>query len=512
MVKFLLTALLRSIVFLLPAVLLAKPLAKEYYDQNYNKALFKVHTADLNFLSDQLRTRLSYYLLMNDIVALQNVLDSNFGMFGFVITDCTSTGRECPDQKILYSSSPNLEWRKFPTEKDLKKAQYILLEGATPVSATASSPVQIIARLYVLKNLPMNFDEDYGEWLRSPFKNIGPWKQYRKIMAFCLLGGILVWMIVELLLRVRRIQMHNARQREHELISNAETNLKLLEEKNAQLEEQDRFTTKQFELYLDRIKELEQRVKNDIEYQQLTASMVKELEEAKREQQEKLTAELDQTKLEMDLLRNKIAALETVSRTPSSQPASTAHVNVLEQKLFEHVFRSPKHTRGDWRIINSFNVSAGKSHSQFTDCIVISKECLIVIEAKNYSGVIESDGDFANDKWHAVSGGERREILSLWGDNPYHQVNEYCMSLMRIVQKRGSWNIPVYGVIVFPAGTDLSRIGGQIGRFYRIATLDRLVATLENIEAAARRNNAFSKRPSPRQIENLIRGREIGPA
>ncbi len=167
---------------------------------------------------------------------------------------------------------------------------------------------------------------------------------------------------------------------------------------------------------------------------------------------------------------------------------------------------------GDWRIINSFNVAAGKSHSQFTDCILISKDCLIVLEAKNYTGKIDAEGDFENDRWYAVKGTERLEVQSLWGDNPFHQVNEYCMSLLRMVQKRSSWNIPVYGVIVFPEGADLSLIVNQIGRFYRIATIDRLVAVLDIMEAEARRHNSFTKRPTPHQIENIIRGRAAGAA
>ena len=517
-VKLLLNISLRLIIILLLAIVIAKPINREYYDNYYSKALLKIHTTDLNFLSDQLRTKLSYFLLMNDIVSLQNVLDSNFGLFGFVITDCTTRSNECQDQQILYSSNPNLDWRKFPSVKDLGSAQYILLEDASPVlggTTQAAKPDNIIGRLYVLTNIPLSFDEDYGTWLKSPFKAIGPWKYYLKTMKFCLLGGLLTWMVIELLLRMRRIQLHNARQREYELIANADAYLNLLEEQNSKLEEQEKSTTRQFEMYLDRIRELELKVKNDIDYQQLTESVIHEMEEAKRQQLTRLTDELNRTKFEMDILRNKIAALDTVSRkgsSPAGPPSTTAYANAFEQKLFETLFRSSKYSRGDWRIINSFNVAAGKNHSQFTDCILISKDCLIVLEAKNYSGIIESDGDVENNKWFSVTGKEKREVQSLWGDNPFHQVNEYCMSLLRIVQKRSAWNIAVYGVIVFPEGTNLSEIGNNIGRFYRIVTMDRLVGVLEIIEAEARRHNAFSKRPTPHQIEALIRGRAIGNA
>lgn len=520
-IRLLLNILLRFIVLVSLCALIAKPVSREYYDNYYSTALLKIHTTDLDFFSDQLRTKLSYYLLMNDLVALQQVLDSNFGLFGFVITDCTSSNKICPEQRIIHSSNPNLEWRTFPTVDDLAGSHYILLHGASPVSVTsaataAAEPGAIIGRLYMVTNIPLSFDEDYRLWLSTPFKEVGPWPYYLRTMEFCLLGGVLLWLVVELLLRMRRIQMRSARQREYELMSNADNYLTLLEEKNSQLEEQEQRTNRQFETYLNRIRELEQKVTNSQQYRELAESVIQEMEEEKTAQLARLTDELNQTRFEMDTLRDKIAALDSVSRK-AAPPAAVeegkpAFTNRFEQKLFETLFRTPKYTRGDWRIINSFNVAAGKSHSQFTDCILISKDCLIVLEAKNYTGKIDAEGDFENDRWYAVKGTEKMEVQSLWGDNPFHQVNEYCMSLLRMVQKRSSWNIPVYGVIVFPEGADLSVIGNQIGRFYRIATIDRLVAVLDIMEAEARRHNSFTKRPTPHQIENIIRGRAAGAA
>lgn len=518
--RLLLNILLRFVVFISLSALIAKPVSREYYDNYYSTALLKIHTTDLNFFSDQLRTKLSYYLLMNDLVSLQRILDSNFGLFGFVITDCASPARDCPDQEIIHSSNPNLGWRRFPTPADLPGSHFITLHGAAPVSANslevAARPGPIIGRLYMVTNIPLSFDEDYRLWLSTPFKNVGPWQHYLRTIEFCLLGGILLWLVVELLLRMRRIQLRNARQRELELMSNADNYLVMLEEKNAQLEEQEARTNRQFETYLSRMRELEQAVTNSEHHRELTESVIREIEAEKQAQLTRLTDELNQTQFEMEILRNKIAALDSVSRKGAApaggEERKPAFTNIFEQKLFETLFRSPKYVRGDWRIINSFNVAAGKSHSQFTDCILISKDCLIVMEAKNYTGRIDADGDFENDRWYAMNGTGKLQVQSLWGDNPFHQVNEYCMSLLRLVQKRSNWNMPVYGVIVFPEGADLSVIGSQIGRFYRIVTIDRLVAVLDIIEGEARRHNAFTKRPTPHQIENVIRGRAAGAA
>lgn len=510
---------------------IAHPLNRENYNNYYNKTLFKVHTTDLNFLSDQLRTKLSYYLIMNDIVAMQQVLDSNFGVFGFVITDCPEEKEDCPGQRILYSSNPNLNWRKFPTPADLVKEPYVVLRGAIPLSpepkgsgahARAAGNADfgdIIGRLYFLSNIPHGFDEDYRQWFKEPFKDAGPWKYYLKTMQVCLLGGFLIWLILELSLGIRRMQVWNAKQREYELINNADNHLKLLEEKNYQLEEQNRYTSAQFEAYLDRIKELEQRVKDDYEYKKIAEDVINEIEKAKREQTVKLNEELDKTRQEMQILKARISEFEGASDKDKKETynaleyaVKTKFSNAFEQKMFEYLYKSPKYLKGEWLLINSFNVAAGKNYSQFTDCIVVSKECLIVIEAKNYCGTIDSDGDVENDKWFCNNDMGKKQIDCLWGENPFHQVNEYCMSLMHIVKKRSGWNLSVYGVIAFQEGTDLSRIGNQIGRFYRVTTVDRMVGVLENIEAEARRSNKFGKRPSPLQVENLIRGRNVGNA
>lgn len=512
----------RFLIIMALAVVIAKPLNKEIYDNYYQRALFKVHTTDLNFLSDQLRNRFSFLLLMNDIVELQRVLDSNFGVFGFVITDCKTEQGACPGQRIVYSSSPDLNWRKFPSPEDLHKEPYIPLLGPDPLSAEGKHPVtqtstpEVIGRLYIISNMPRSFDEDYGLWLSAPLKSIGAWRYYLKTMGFCLMGGFLTWLIVELSLGIRRIQLWNAREREYQLINNADSYLKMLEEKNYQLEEQNRFSTGQFETYLDRIKELEQREKDDSQYKSFTEAFIQEIEEARREQSVKLNEELHKTKQEMQLLREKIAEFEGASEkdkrgtyTALESAVKTQFSNAFEQKIVETISKSPKYLRGEWLTVHNFNVGAGKKSSQFADCIVISKECLVVIEAKNYVGTIDSDGDFENDKWVCRNSMGVREVASLWGDNPFHQVYEYSMSLMHIVKKRSQWNIAVFGVIAFPEGADLSVIGGQLGKFYRVTTADRLVAVLENIEAEARRSNRFGKRPSPQQIENLIRGRNV---
>lgn len=487
------------------AVLLASPINHENYDNFYTKTLFKLHTTNLGILSDQLTAQLSYLLFTNDTVALQDVLDSNFGLFGFVVTDCRLTEKACPDQRILYTSDPRLGWRKFPTVADLEKDPFAVLRG----------PTGAIGRLYPIRNIPRSFQEDYALWMTDPLRDAGVWRYYLKTLSFCLLGGLSLWMILELMLGIRRIQRRNTKLREEELVSNAANYLKLLEDKNQQLEEQDRFTTSQFETYFKRIRELELRVQGDVAYRNMTEELMKELEEGKQQQSLKFNIELQKTREEMQRLKDRVAQFEQASdkNRPESYKAleeavKTQFSNAFEQKVYESVTNSAKYRRGDWLVIPNFDVAAGRNYTQFTDCIVISKECLVVIEAKNYPGTIDAEGDFENDPWFSCNG-KKKEIVSVWGVNPFQQVDEYCRSLMYLIKRQSQLDTPVYGLVVFPEGADVSRTGGKLGRFYRITTVDHLVGVLENIEAEARRSHAFSRRPSPLQLENVVRGRKI---
>ncbi len=99
-------------------------------------------------------------------------------------------------------------------------------------------------------------------------------------------------------------------------------------------------------------------------------------------------------------------------------------------------------------------------------------------------------------------------VKSAWGQNPYHQVREYSMSLLHLVQV-SQWHVPVFGVVVFPDNADISRIDERIGKYYRVTTVSRLVGLLDQTEAEARRENAYTKRPTPEQIRDVIRGKKM---
>ena len=98
----------------------------------------------------------------------------------------------------------------------------------------------------------------------------------------------------------------------------------------------------------------------------------------------------------------------------------------------------------------------------------------MVLEVKNYWGKVTSEGDTANSRWQCTDGSRPTvEVKSSWGVNPYHQVREYAMSLMNLVQQRQpQWRLPVYGIVVFPETADLGALDERIGRYYRVTRSD----------------------------------------
>jgi hypothetical protein len=334
-------------------------------------------------------------------------------------------------------------------------------------------------------------------------------------MASCLLAGFFAWAIAELFLKIRRIELKNAEQRETELIKNADNYLGLLEEKEYQLKGQESRSQDQLEVYIGKVRDLEQKLQNVDEYRDIAETIIRELEEEKNAQSLHFRQELEKTDREKQNLQEEIEKYKKASKKEKDEAsknlADVIHpqfTNMFEKKVFSSLVKSSKHKKGDWIVLSNFDVATGRDSSQFVDCLVINRECLVVIEAKNYSGTISAEGGVENSRWLCMAGKHKTmEVKSAWGKNPYHQAREYSMSLLHMVQRSG-WQLPVFGVVVFPGDADISSLEEKIGKYYRVTTIDHLVGLLEQIEAEARRENAFTKRPSPKQIEDLLIGRK----
>jgi hypothetical protein len=513
-------SLIRLGVILSVAVLCANYLNGKNYSDYINKTLIKVH-AESNLGVDA--NELSRLMVARDYIPLQKLLDRNYNVFALVITDCRSEQEACPEQKLLFATNPRLYGRQGFRLDRLHEFPYVVLRTPTSTSVldllAQGKPArqgEIIGRVYSISTIP-TFAEDYRMWVRDPFRDNELWRRYLFTMAGSLLGGIGVWLILELFLKIRRNDLQNAVRREAELMDRAATYLHQLEDNEERIKERERHFNRQFEAYVDRIRELEQRIQDATHYRDIASAIIDELEAERNRQAVSFQEELARTETEklslqteLDKYRNAPSKDKTEASRALAHAINPQFANAFEKRIYSILAASPAALKGEWRILPQLDVAGGKATSKIIDFVLISKNCLVVLEVKNYWGKVDTEGDATNTRWHCTDGSrESVGITSSWGINPYHQVREYVMSLMNLVQQRQpQWRLPVYGMVVFPESADISALEEKIGRYYRVIRSDRLVVVLENIDAEARREHAVGKRPTPEQVENeLLRRR-----
>jgi hypothetical protein len=167
----------------------------------------RTQTVDFNILANLLPTKASILLPQSQAskasaVLLQQALDSNYGLFGIIVTDCKSTAADCPEQKFLFASHakihrteqgidtliPQNEYAKIWTQKlepspaqELASSPYILLYDPPPLRQEWSfpsprndtqTPLQknqgtIIGRIYLLRASAPSFANELQRWLRD---------------------------------------------------------------------------------------------------------------------------------------------------------------------------------------------------------------------------------------------------------------------------------------------------------------------------------------------------------
>ncbi|WP_243371543.1 nuclease-related domain-containing protein [Geotalea sp. SG265] len=509
---------IRLIVLLYLAVLAANYLNGRNFSDYLGRTMIKVH-AEGKMGPDA--NQLSRLLLEKDTRTLQGLLDRNYNIYALVITDCRTGNDTCPGQNILFQTNPTLIPDEHIDAGSLDNFPYVLLRRQSSSilqllrkeGGAAGHSGEIIGRVYSISTIP-SFKEDYRNWLSDPFRDNELWRTYLKTMTGCLLASLFVWLVLELLLKLRRTEVRNARQREAELMRDVDNYLNQLDEKGRQIEEQQNLSNSQFATYIGRIRELEQRLQDVGEHRQVAEQIIRDLEEDNLRRSAELKGQLDRTRAEKEQLRTEVERYKRSvgrDRVEASNALSSAIGTrtgaAFEQQVIDRIVGSDKGKSGEWRLVTNFDVSGGQGGSRFVDCIVISKECLVVVEVKGYYGTIEAEGSVENSTWLCRGSNNRIvEIRGEGGDNPYHQVHDYVVNLMNLVKKRLP-QLPVFGVIVFPEKSDISGIGTSIGRFYRITGADRLLSVLGQMEAEARRGHPFSKRPSLAEIEDVMRGK-----
>ncbi|MCL1468152.1 CHAT domain-containing protein [Argonema galeatum] len=153
-----------------------------YYQSYWNGTIFAVQTTDFNILYHTLPTKLSYILLHGDVEELRRTLNSNYGFFGLVVTDCKTSEKDCPSQKVLCLTDSKFRWKQRLSVKALSRHPYDLLRNPPPLltERTYENPFkldwkatgktnkgEIIGRVYYVRGVPPSLWEHYLGWWQN---------------------------------------------------------------------------------------------------------------------------------------------------------------------------------------------------------------------------------------------------------------------------------------------------------------------------------------------------------
>jgi predicted nucleic acid-binding Zn-ribbon protein len=200
----------RLALFLLVASGLAVAWNRFNHPRYWHRTIQAVQTTEFNILSHTLPTKLSILLQQGKEEELQQTLDSSYGLFGLVVTDCQKNTADCPNQEILYATQSNRRWREQLTLKNLKQHPYDKLLSPPPLTTQGSyerpynternatvptNQGDVIGRVYYVRGTPPGFWEGMGWWLEDLAKLnfLGLAHPYTASAITCLLGGTLAW-------------------------------------------------------------------------------------------------------------------------------------------------------------------------------------------------------------------------------------------------------------------------------------------------------------------------------
>lgn len=186
------------------------------YDRYWNQTIYRVQTVDFNILSHTLPTKLSELMIRGENDEIGHVVNSNYGLFWIVVTDCTATTKECPKQNILYHTS---RFYDGISTSDLKGQLFNVLRDPAPIhpewefsNPRASEPTFLnqgnfgvpVGRVYYVRNSPPDFIEHLTRGLISITKDPRNLLHvYVVTLGFFVVSFLLLWVGSELALMWR---------------------------------------------------------------------------------------------------------------------------------------------------------------------------------------------------------------------------------------------------------------------------------------------------------------------
>lgn len=307
--------------------------------------------------------------------------------------------------------------------------------------------------------------------------------------------------------RLEAQQNLNRQQEYEEQIKKLTQDLNIVQDKQARTNELKENELSQLQQQIQEIEnsrslvnsELQQLRNNETSSQRIITALEQQLANQNL-MQEQLNTQLDI--LQNSLLESQEREQQLEQREKQKQAELEALTKELEIITVERKGKHPlnlfelsikksleKHFSSE-RVLTQFDVGSGRQGSKFTDFIIVTNKCCIVVEAKSYKGTIESVGNPRNTGWTCDTGTRKLYIYACWGENPYQQVKTYVDSLYKYVNSSNWAKFPVYGIVVFPANSDINNnIESNIGGFYRVATLNNLITVIEQLDNQARLQN-----------------------
>ncbi|WP_187293822.1 sensor histidine kinase [Gloeobacter kilaueensis] len=209
-------ALLRLLASMGIATLIIFFLTYSSYLNYWNKTIYRIQTVDFNILANLLPTKLSIILAKGDRQQIQSTLNSNYGLFGVIVTDCQISQVTCPNQKIIYTASGKYDsnWKRNLTVEKLDGHVFNILTSPPPMQPEWHYPNpretsiqinkqeirgKIIGRVYYLRNPPPSFLEDILKWLQDVGSSSSAVLVYNSIALASLITSFAIWFVIEFL-------------------------------------------------------------------------------------------------------------------------------------------------------------------------------------------------------------------------------------------------------------------------------------------------------------------------
>ena len=348
------------------AVILASYACYRSYQSYWNQTIKRVQTVDFNILAHTLPTKLSYVLINNDLEELQRTLNSNYGYFGLVVTNCLSIEKLCPNQSIIHATDSQGEWKKQLNIKSLtENIPYSILRNPPPLltefqynSSRDENPNtignanqgQVIGRVYYIRGIPPKFREDIRNWWHkfptNLFNEKNAGKYYGVISLLFLLGGLGSWVTIEYFClrnrKERKQLLLEIKEGQQKLREQDELNANDIKKKDLEISDLNHDLQKQQEIVEQKEREKEE-VQRDYQQFQLIYSQYKQEAEQfiiKRENEIKIfenkNIELElQLEIQLEQIRLDQNKVECYAELEKKFIENRSQVQYLRQNLLK---------------------------------------------------------------------------------------------------------------------------------------------------------------------------------